>query len=61
MLPRWHVEIYISWRSPKDQSEAWWKIWKRSTGEVMERTVVVEDVVFYAATSVLATVLYVAR
>ncbi len=60
MIPRWHVEVWISWRRTAP-GETWWKLWHRNTGEITERTVIIDDVVFYAITSVLATALYVAR
>ncbi len=47
----WSLRVHVEWNAPAPgKGEQWWKFWKRSTGERMERDIEIDDTVFYLLT-----------
>lgn len=62
MFPRWCLRVRVEWDAADAvKGERWWKLWRRCTGERMEREIEVWDAAFYALTGLLWAIWHVAR
>lgn len=58
----WSFRLHVEWNDPAPgKGEQWWKLWKKSTGERMERDIEVSDIMVYALIGIFWAIAYVAR
>lgn len=59
MFPRWELCIHIQWTRRAQGQGIIFPLWEKYHGPLMEREIVVQDIVFYALSVILWAVVHV--